>query len=359
MKKLSKRSFKSKLKAHIKWLSSCGESGQKMVLESCDVVGVDMDEILHKELGKCEGIRGVEMRNCGFRNCHMSFVRFADSVFTGSLFDQCFMDNCEFTHCEMDSVYFYETYMGSLTLKDDNLDNSRFHEVNADRMFVDTCSMSKCELYRADFNNSQFYNVRASGAHIQYSNMSYSYMNYVDFYNSCFVLSSFINSRLMHCVMSKSLFSEVDLTKAVLSSDMCDANLVSTKLFAADLSLCGNIDKVSADSNTQFFEPSCPMEGEFIGWKKVLNKLVKLRIPEDAKRSSATTYKCRCEFADVLDIIDMCDGTHLDFVINDSYAQTTYKTGSRVYPDGFDENRWKECGHGIHFFVSRAHAEKY
>ena len=51
--------------------------------------------------------------------------------------------------------------------------------------------------------------------------------------------------------------------------------------------------------------PVCPQEGAFIGWKKCKDgKLVKLLILEDAKRSSATTRKCRCSKAKVLKIID-------------------------------------------------------
>ena len=42
---------------------------------------------------------------------------------------------------------------------------------------------------------------------------------------------------------------------------------------------------------------SCPTEGSFIGWKKASGHIVKLRIPEDARRSSATGHKCRCDKA--------------------------------------------------------------
>jgi len=36
-----------------------------------------------------------------------------------------------------------------------------------------------------------------------------------------------------------------------------------------------------------------------------------------------------------------------------------YEVGKLTIPDGFDENRWEECSHGIHFFITRSEAEAY
>jgi hypothetical protein len=36
-----------------------------------------------------------------------------------------------------------------------------------------------------------------------------------------------------------------------------------------------------------------------------------------------------------------------------------YVKGATVTADSWDENRWNECGHGIHFFLTRIEAEKY
>lgn len=45
-------------------------------------------------------------------------------------------------------------------------------------------------------------------------------------------------------------------------------------------------------------------EGSLIGWKKCRSDvIVKLRIPEEARRSNAAGRKCRAEFADVLEVI--------------------------------------------------------
>ncbi len=105
---------------------------------------------------------------------------------------------------------------------------------------------------------------------------------------------------------------------------------------------------------------ACPSDGAFIGWKKVNGCLVKLFIPEEAKRCSATTQKCRCEFAKVVSITRIKDGVELQSIENAAYTSfVTYKVGEIVKPDSFDEDRWNECSHGIHFFINKQDALNY
>ena len=173
--------------------------------------------------------------------------------------------------------------------------------------------------------------------------------------------------------------SGADLDTANLASanlyraNLCNVNLDNAKLCYANLSgaeLCGaNLNNVylswtnlyGADldgtKNIPFIPFSCPSEGSFIAWKKVNNCLIKLFIPEDAKRSSATTNKCRCD--KVLEITNLETNAHIDEVINDIYTKCVYKVGEIVYPDGFDDNRWNECSYGIHFFINKQEAIEY
>lgn len=113
-------------------------------------------------------------------------------------------------------------------------------------------------------------------------------------------------------------------------------------------------------TNIPYVPLACPSDGAFIGWKKVDNCLVMLEIPEDAQRCSATTRKCRCDKAKVLGITNIEGNVSMSEVTNYSFEQVTvYEVGEMVYPDSFDDNRWNECSHGIHFFINKQEAINY
>ena len=143
-----------------------------------------------------------------------------------------------------------------------------------------------------------------------------------------------------------------DLSSADLSSaDLSGADLRGADLSGADLSGAKEIPYVPF---------ACPSDGAFIGWKKVKDNLIKLEIPEDARRCSATSRKCRCDKAKVLSVWNMELKEEVSEVINHAYNQNTlYKVGEMVYPDSFDEDRWNECSHGIHFFINKQDAINY
>lgn len=148
-------------------------------------------------------------------------------------------------------------------------------------------------------------------------------------------------------------------------ANLSGANLYGADLYGADLSganLKGaDLSNVRTSEYTIGFYLQCPEEGSFIAYKKArLEKIVVLKIPADAKRSSATTFKCRCDKAEVLRIENL-DGSISDLKsinsLND--ANFYYRVGETVFADSFDEDRWNECSHGIHFFISRELARIY
>ena len=146
-------------------------------------------------------------------------------------------------------------------------------------------------------------------------------------------------------------------------ADLRGANLCGADMRGADLrdaNLRGaNISNVKADHTTAMFFPQCP-DGEFIGYKKAEEKIVKLLIPADAKRSSATTLKCRCSKAKVLEIQEI-DGSPSEVkeVRSNYYKNFVYRLGETVCVEDFDDDRWHECSIGIHFFISREAAVSY
>ena len=142
------------------------------------------------------------------------------------------------------------------------------------------------------------------------------------------------------------------------SANLCGADLRGADLRGADLrsaNLCGANLRGAKGCYL-----SCPTEGSFIGWKKASGHIVKLRIPEDAQRSSAAGNKCRCDKAYVEEIQNM-DGTMatVDAVRSDHDQNFVYTVGATVEVPDFDDNRWSECAPGIHFFIDRRAAVEY
>ena len=157
---------------------------------------------------------------------------------------------------------------------------------------------------------------------------------------------------------------EADLREANLrGADLREANLRGANLGGADLRGAD----LGGAKNIPYIPMACPTDGEFIGWKKVRDNgvtyLVKLLILEDAKRSSATGRKCRCSKARVMDISVLQNGKEGPKeckIINMAYdPHVIYEVGKVVEPDSFDENRFNECSHGIHFFIDRQEAINY
>ena len=135
---------------------------------------------------------------------------------------------------------------------------------------------------------------------------------------------------------------------------MREADLREADLREADLR------EANWDSGTLFYPLQCPETGSFIGYKKASGYIVTLRITEDAKRSSATSRKCRCSKAEVIDITKLSgEPSGLTEVISSYDKLFVYRIGEVVSVDNFDDNRWNECSTGIHFFITREEAVKY
>ena len=148
--------------------------------------------------------------------------------------------------------------------------------------------------------------------------------------------------------------SGADLRSANLScAYLRSANLSCAYLSGADLS-CADMRGIKNIPAISAARLVVAPEGNLIGWKKCVNGvIVKLRIPEDAKRSNGTGRKCRAEFADVIEVIGA------DLGISQHDGETKYVAGTRVPCDQWCEDRWQECAGGIHFFITREEAENY
>ena len=146
--------------------------------------------------------------------------------------------------------------------------------------------------------------------------------------------------------------SRADLSCANLrGADLRGAYLSCANLSGANLSRAEGADLALA------MGMHIPPSGPFWAWKKCHslngNVIVKLLIPEDARRSHGSERKCRSEFVDVLEVIGA------DEAFSDHDSSVKYRAGLRVVADSWDTDRWKTCSNGIHFFLTQEEAQAY
>ena len=209
---------------------------------------------------------------------------------------------------------------------------------------TDDAKGEQADLYGADLSGANLrganlYGANLSRANLYGANLSGAYLTEANLYGA----------DLYGANLSGANLSGAYLTKANLyGANLYGANLTKANLYGANLSeaacpIC------------------CPEKGTFIGFKKVqCGYIVELLIPENAKRSSATSRKCRCSDALVISITTP-DGKEVEekSVCSKFDPNFRYTVGETVSVDNFDENRWNECSTGIHFFITRKEAVDY
>ena len=227
----------------------------------------------------------------------------------------------------------------------------------------------KAELSGYNLRHYNLSGVNLSYADLSYTDLSYTELSYTNLTGSdlscCNLMGSNLNCSNLRC----SILDNSDLRGANL--EHCDLSLAHlrnskfrlTNLMGSNLansSLRGvDLTNVIYDEITSFLALQCPEKGSFIGYKKAGNKIVELLITEDSKRSSSTSRKCRCSKAKVLSIESIDKKEIFQTVASSHDYNFVYEVGKIVEVKDFDEDRWKECSTGIHFFITRGEAELY
>ena len=205
----------------------------------------------------------------------------------------------------------------------------------------------RADLRNTDLRGADLYDADLRGADLRGAHLCGANLLGADLYNADLRCASLYGANLRN----------IDLYDADLrSADLRNVDLLGADLRGANLR---NVDLRGA-INVPFIPYACPDQGAFIGWKKANNKIVCIEVSADAKRSSATGRKCRCNKAKVISIEEL-DGTKCDLTeIASSYDKNfIYKVNEEVSVNDFNENRWEECATGIHFFINRQEAVDY
>ena len=244
---------------------------------------------------------------------------------------------------------------------------------SADLSYVDLSYASLCGMYLfgANLSGANLAWTNLSGATLAYANLRHAYLfgaslsganlTGVNLEGADLEDADLTGADLPCANLSHADLAFADLSRANLSSaDLRHAYLLGASLSGADLfgsDLKGaNLTHANLTDVKNFpnIPMTCPSEGSFIGWKHAGNYIIKLEIPEDAKRSSGNGIQCRCNKATVL-AIENKDGSSADVteVCSDYDSDFIYKVGETVIVDDFDDNRFNECVPGIHFCMNR------
>ena len=234
-------------------------------------------------------------------------------------------------------------YLSGAYLSGANLIRANLIRANLSGAYLSGADLSGANLSGANLSGADLSGAYLSGADLSGANLSGAYLSGAD---------------LSGADLSGAYLSGAYLSGAYLSgADLSGANLSGAYLSGANLiraNLSGAYLKDAKEADLAIARTRILPDGDLIGWKKCQGGvIVKLRVPEAAKRSHAFGRKCRAEFADVVEVFGA------EFGISTHDGKTKYVVGERVMPDGFDEDWTIECSTGVHFFISRIEAENY
>jgi uncharacterized protein YjbI with pentapeptide repeats len=244
--------------------------------------------------------------------------------------------DADFCYADLRSAKFYGANLRRADLRYANLRD-------ADLCFAD---LYGANLYNANISYANFKDADLRGANLYCANLCYTNLcgvdlSYTDFSNAILYGANLYYTNLYH-------------------ANFYRANLCKANFFHADLRNA-NFNGTSLNNTKNVNAPfACPEKGSFIAFKKASNYIVELLIPEDAKRCSATSRKCRCDKAKVISITTLSgEDAEINTVASNRDATFEYRVGEYVEVNNFNENRWEECSTGIHFFITRQEAVDY
>ena len=239
---------------------------------------------------------------------------------------------------------------------------------------------TECEVQHFDVRISNGYrDITFNNCKVQNCN----YLGSVNYYMNRTEITALNETTFEYCVFENcraNNFIHREGEKFV-NCEFKNCDFVGADLFQSTFTNC------LCSANTKGFQLVCPEKGEYIAFKKALvyvynkngknaisdmmngkykydthaeNVIIELRIPKDAKRSSATTRKCRASKAKVLSITSIDGKKHYKKAVAGFNSNFFYEVGKIVVPtNGYEENRWIECAAGIHHFITRDEAVAY
>ena len=267
--------------------------------------------------------------------------------------------------------------LSGLNLKNANLREANFRNANLSNSNLGDANLNNADLAYADLRKADLKKADLRKADLRKADLSRADLRDADLSEANLYRAFCLHTNLCRVDLSNAYLRDVDLYSAVCGdtnlygvdlrgADLREANLLRADLRKADLREANlrnaYLSGTDLSENAKIDYPiTCPETGSFIGYKKAVSeKIVKLQICKDAKRSSATAKKCRCSKALVLAIENM-DGSDSGLQEIESHFDPCfiYRVGEIAEVYNFDNDRWRECASGIHFFMDRQDAVEY
>ena len=230
---------------------------------------------------------------------------------------------CDFTNADIQQLTFEDCNFIECVFK-----NTKFWRTDFVRTRFSSLSFKACQLFDVEFYTCLLDDVTF------FDDTEISYLKSI----STIFTNSVIDCKFTKCDRFFEKFSQAN------------NQLVDCRLDEEKFRLMGN---------------HVPSDGAFIGWKygeyfakdsrePLLECLIKLLIPEDAKRVGAAT-KCRASKVKVLEIISLETGEKLDYAFAPMY-DFRYEVGETYTCEDFDDYAWNICAPGFHFFLDKKDA---
>ena len=219
---------------------------------------------------------------------------------------------------------------------------------------------TQAELNEIIRNHKHWLQKDADGWERMRADLTRAYLVEADLVGANLTGAYLVGANLTGAYLTGANLTRADLVGANLTGAyLTGANLTRADLVGADLTRA-SLTGANLTGANLYVPMACPDAGEFVGWKKASGLIVKLKITENADRSSATGRKCRCNKAEVLELQNL-DGSKADVcsVSSSRDRNFVYTVGAVVDVPDFDKNRWNECAAGIHFFINRQEAVNY
>ena len=274
----------------------------------------------------------------------LSGVNLSNADLSGSSFFKSILVGINLSGAKLEGTHFKkvdltDAVLDDIDIRDGSITYSKLTHVQADNADFTHCCMRDNSCENASFNGSRFvtadlYDSSFRGADLRNCNLMGANIDHVHFENAD-----------LSCVNLE--FTEHSYWAYFNGADMLGIDIDGTP-----------IDDEAVKGAKNLFVPMvCPEEGSFIAWKKCRDaRIVKLQVTENALRTGGSRYFCRASEVMVLEVFD--SNGKCDEAVSIDDETLIYRKGELVKDEEEFDPSLLHDGAGIHFFITRAEAER-